>query len=391
MKINLPIQSFRLHNFKSIRDSKAIKLNPLTVLIGNNGSGKSSVIEGLEFLQTVSVSGLDMALHQWHGYEHIRNKAGGLKPQLQGLRPHYTNPIRLELRGNVDQESYTATLAINKDPSKQTVFIEEEQVTRGRNQHQNLRTFKRDANGETDIPLLEQTGQLRLQDDESIMTRALSGFIGRWQFLSVIPQLMGEPVARRQTEGSVRLARDGRNLAEYLLEFLHADSVGFNEFITVLQQILPYAQDLQPNVVESIIEPSALLQMSEGSFKVPGWLLSSGTMRIAVLLAVLRHPNPPPVLIVDEIENGLDPKTVALLIEELQRVVQSGRIQVIATTHSPYLLDLLSLDHIILVERVENEPQFIRPVDQEELQHWSERFSPGQLYTMGRIHSEVHQ
>ena len=50
---------------------------------------------------------------------------------------------------------------------------------------------------------------------------------------------------------------------------------------------------------------------------VPGWLLSTGTLRILALLACLRHPDPPPLLVVEEIENGLDPRTIHLLVEEI--------------------------------------------------------------------------
>jgi AAA15 family ATPase/GTPase len=42
----LVLQSFRLKNFKAVRDSRAIRFTPLTVFIGNNGSGKSSSVGG---------------------------------------------------------------------------------------------------------------------------------------------------------------------------------------------------------------------------------------------------------------------------------------------------------------------------------------------------------
>ena len=46
MTRSIPFQSFRLKNFKAVRDSGTIKFGPLTVFIGDNGSGKSSIIEG---------------------------------------------------------------------------------------------------------------------------------------------------------------------------------------------------------------------------------------------------------------------------------------------------------------------------------------------------------
>jgi len=45
------LNSVRVRNFKAIRNSGSVRLTPLTVFIGNNGSGKSSLIEALETLQ----------------------------------------------------------------------------------------------------------------------------------------------------------------------------------------------------------------------------------------------------------------------------------------------------------------------------------------------------
>jgi predicted ATPase len=113
-------------------------------------------------------------------------------------------------------------------------------------------------------------------------------------------------------------------------------------------------------------------------------LLSTGTLRAAALLACLRHPVPPPLLIVEEIENGLDPRTMHLIVEEIRAAISSGRTQVLLTTHSPYLLDLLDLSHIVVVEREKGQPVFRRP-DSDQLIEWSKTFSPGRLYTMGRL------
>ena len=75
MKHQAPrLQSFRLQNFKAVRDSKTVKLTPLTAFIGNNGSGKSSLIEGLETLHNLVNDGLDEAMQQWRGFEYIRHQ-----------------------------------------------------------------------------------------------------------------------------------------------------------------------------------------------------------------------------------------------------------------------------------------------------------------------------
>jgi predicted ATPase len=91
--------------------------------------------------------------------------------------------------------------------------------------------------------------------------------------------------------------------------------------------------------------------------------------------------------VVEEVENGLDPRALHLLVEEFRAAIAAKKTQILVTTHSPYLLDLLDLSHIVVVERVDGEPVFRRP-DKEQLAEWSEIFAPGRLYTMGRLTRE---
>ena len=53
------------------------------------------------------------------------------------------------------------------------------------------------------------------------------------------------------------------------------------------------------------------------------------------------------------------------------------------TIHSLYLLDLFSLDSIVVVERVDGAPTFWRPNDDESIRKWQGQFAPGRMYTTG--------
>jgi predicted ATPase len=157
----------------------------------------------------------------------------------------------------------------------------------------------------------------------------------------------------------------------------------FEGILEALRFVLPFASDIQPRITQEI-ERLVHLQMTEEDFKVPGWLLSTGTLRILAILAALRHPTPPPLLVIEEVENGLDPRTMHLLVEEIRAAITAQTTQVILTTHSPYLLDLLDLSHLIVTERINGEPTFIRP-NEDDLKEWAKSSSPGRLYTMGRL------
>ena len=141
--------------------------------------------------------------------------------------------------------------------------------------------------------------------------------------------------------------------------------------------------DLKP-VLTDVLGRQTHLEMTEADFKVMGWLLSTGTLRVLALLALFRHPEPPPLIIIEEIENGLDPRTIHLIVEEIYNFVESGLSQVIVTTHSPYLLDLV--DVVGNCGGGKNGRSrasvFSALATNSELERWSENFSPGKLYTM---------
>ncbi|WP_027716693.1 AAA family ATPase [Desulfuromonas sp. TF] len=372
MTQTMRLQSVRLRNFKAIIDSKVVKLGPLTVFIGNNGAGKSSLIEGLETYQSIVRDGLDVAMQRWMGIEHARHKGQEAKERAGKL----VNPIAFDLAiGESPRKARKVELEANNDPAANRMFIGKEMIGQaGDFIDRNLK----------DIAQTYGPGR-------SILSAPLAEFddlarhINGWQFLTLSPERMGLPVPQQRTGGGVRLARDGSNIADFLLDLRRLDQLAFEGIVETMAYVLPYARDLQP-AVTSEIERKAWLQLTEADFKVPGWMLSTGTLRLLALLALLRHPSPPPLIAVEEIENGLDPRSIHLVIDEIRTAVQSGRTQVVLTTHSPYFLNLLPLQTIVLVERNESgSPTFWRPADIEEVQEWGKRFAPGELYTTGRF------
>lgn len=373
------LRSFRLKHFKAVRDSGPIKFTPLTVFIGNNGSGKSSITEGLETLQAIVEQGLDVAMQPWRGFEHIWHK--GVRRNLRKTgekRACFENPMSFHLAGRSTSGPFAASLVLNAGPGENEIFIEHEEV-----KVPTQPTMVRDSKGRMTfrVPGIEPNRRV-FSDGQAGISAWLGGVISAWQFVSLVPQSMGAPVPQHRTGGQIRLNKEGTNLADYLLSIRRLDQAAFDGIVETLQHVLPYAKDLQP-ALTSELERAVYLQLTEADFKVPGWLFSTGTLRILAFLALLRHPNPPPLIVIEEIENGLDPRTLHLLVDEIRTLVESGRSQVIVTTHSPYLLDLLDLSHIVMVERIDGQPTFTRPADQKELQRWTKDFSPGRLYTMG--------
>ncbi len=393
----LTLKSFRLKNFKAVKDSGVVRFTPLTVLIGNNGSGKSSLIEGLDTFQSIIEEDLAFAMEFWRGYESVWHR--GVSHGLHGLQPEkdlracYSNPMSFELRGEYLKREYKARMQVALG-LEDDVFIADEEIRIGKD-FELLRDSRGQVRFKGAVP--SPMGAIKVQsafspqaltiaDGDSVIGNNFHDLFKDWQFVSLNAhaQFIGQPNKQQRSLDSVYLSEDGENIAEYLLSIKKLSQEAFDGIVEAVQHVLPYARELQPTLVTEL-ERSVYLQMAEGKFKVPGWMLSTGTLRLLAFLALLRHPHPPSLIIIEEIENGLDPRTINLLIEEIRVAVENGGTQVICTTHSPYLLDLLKLSEIILVERIDGEPTFMRPGDRKSLEKWSEKFSVGRLYTMGLL------
>jgi predicted ATPase len=156
-----------------------------------------------------------------------------------------------------------------------------------------------------------------------------------------------------------------------------------------MQFVLPYVSSIEPHIIKETINTQVelLLHETNGRNPIPGWLLSSGTLRILALLAVFESPIKPSVLFVDEIENGLDPRTIGLLLSQIQSVFMDMSMQVIVTTHSPYFLDMVPLESIVVSDKINGGSIYEIPRNDSSLQAWKDKFSPGKLYTMGKLTS----
>jgi len=391
-----PLSMFEVRQFKAIRESGKVKFGWLTCFIGNNGVGKSSLIEALETFRDIVVEDLDFAMDRWRGLEHVMNKSPErVLVELEPGQSRMSHPMMFGFNWSWAGDTFRGQQFIAPNQGGNGISIYREKLTSTINRSTEIWTRHYDgrcnyaANGgptETHEQMAERMGVRKLDPGESLFE---IHEMAEWQFLALNPDNMGRPKRQRRAAKRVRLDRDGSNIAEYLNEILELDPAAFQGIIDAMAYVLPYAVDMQPTVT-SELERAFYLKLKEESFEVPGWLLSSGTLRIVAILACLRHPKPPPLLVIEEIENGLDPRTLHLVVEEIRVAIAAQTTQVVFTTHSPYLLDLLDLSHIVVVEREEGQPIFRRP-DVKRLSDWSEKFAPGKLYTMDLLTVEGEQ
>ncbi|HRC85911.1 MAG TPA: AAA family ATPase, partial [Thermoanaerobaculia bacterium] len=130
---------------------------------------------------------------------------------------------------------------------------------------------------------------------------------------------------------------------------------------------------------------NVLLFLAEASGReIPATRLSDGTLRYLCLLAILLHPEPPPLVAIEEPELGLHPDVIPYIAELL--VGASTRTQLVVTTHSRLLIDALSesSSSVVVCSQEKGQSRFER-LDSTRLTTWLEKYSLGELWSMGEV------
>lgn len=397
----MQIKSVAVNNFKALRTSGAVRLKPLTVIIGNNGSGKSSLLEAVETYVRILDEGVEGAMRHWQGFEHIWHKSAQAKKAGNAPLARQASPMELSLTLKVDTANAKLSLAVNTADNGNFLYIQQERgqvgatrfersaVDRGANQSSGV-SYSADLQASMEAALKSvgsANSLLPFLGAFDRVTRSLRSSL----FLRLNPDAIGQLQSVNRSGQRIRLASDGSNVAEYLIDLRERSPSAFEQITNALRYVLPYASDVEPKVLDAGVIRRSYVQLLESKYEIPGWLMSSGSLRALPLIATLLDPDPPPVVFVEEIENGLDPRTLGLVVDLMRAAADSGRSQIIATTHSPYLLDMLDLDDVLLCERGNKGPEFTWPGSRSEMQAWRQNFMPGRLYTMNALQREPEQ
>ena len=86
---------------------------------------------------------------------------------------------------------------------------------------------------------------------------------------------------------------------------------------------------------------------------VPANQLSEGTRLIIALLAIIYQPVKPPVICLEDIDRGMHPRVFEQMVKLMRRIAREQDVQIIATTHNPYLVDCFQEEPeaVVLVEK----------------------------------------
>jgi energy-coupling factor transporter ATP-binding protein EcfA2 len=348
------IQNIAIENFKSLRRID-LKLGALNLFIGTNSSGKSNFLDALRVLQGI-------------GYGFTFDEI------LDGKPRSASTEVWAPIRGGIAKATYSGP-ASNGDEERfisfgvtvQTAALESLNyriafsAKRGALRDESLSGV---AGNIYDSPhryipaapflyiRYSDKPRVALERNRPILYQLLRAAITEESHKELIEKVIAsltntqriEPVPSFLRQYSVphsvkRMGEHGENFAA-LVKTIISDPVAKSEYLSWLRNLTPTEVDDVLVLEGALGEP--LFALKERNEEYPAPVLSDGTLRFAAIAAAFFQPDMPDLFTIEEIENGIHPTRLRLLVELLKtQAVQTGR-QIIATTHSPVVLAWLS-------------------------------------------------
>jgi hypothetical protein len=112
---------------------------------------------------------------------------------------------------------------------------------------------------------------------------------------------------------------------------------------------------------------------------------SEGTILLLGLLTVIGvEPGPPMTVMLDDLDRGLHPKAQKQLVGYLHELIGTRpELQIIATSHSPYLIEHLAYEEVLaMTQSLEDGRSVIAPLaSHPEADRWRDEMSPGEFWS----------
>ncbi|HEX6898867.1 MAG TPA: ATP-binding protein [Thermoanaerobaculia bacterium] len=384
------LSTVQLEKFKAAFKPRPVELDRFNVVIGRNGSGKSTLLEALQWLDTTIRRDAREASDRYFGVRdliNLRSQSG--QPFFEiGLTwsPEETSAPEVRYRVRVEDRD-GAPFITSEDLSMVREGRPSQKIleTRGPGErflHENgvgidIREPDRLALG-----LLSAARLANLDPKLSF----LESFWARSVFLRLSPNRLAYGSLATRKSFEPLLDEEGQTLPALLNELSLEQK---ENLVEALQEILPGIRGVEVSRAELGRDIRINYSLQErmpyrgrkghSQFSIPSWMLSEGTRRVTAILALLARDPAPSLLCIEEIENGLDPWTVRIILRHLQSAADRGT-QVILTTHSPWVLDDVPLESILQVRRIEGDTQYERFASRPEVQAFQPSVPAGTRY-----------
>lgn len=354
----MQVVSLKLRNYLSVQNED-VSLGRLNVLIGTNASGKSNVMDALRFLRDAIRRDFQFAVTSRGGFVHLACKAS------EAREVHLVTTFR------DGDRAFEWSVCLSR---REFDFAVREEVSLLREGQPPQQLLKRTEDGagwwwsgsEGKVQLRERPEGSALAAaaaDASFPARAVADFVRGWGFFDPNPGALRRASAESDSSA---LAGYGQNLAARLHTLKRTDRERFERIHSATRDILGVPEEITFRTFDDGGRVALLFNETGLKYRIHQAGGSSGTLRmLAITTALLGTTRT--LIGVEEPENYIHPGALSAFTEHILR--EEHGAQIVITTHSPQLLDVLDLpEAILLVRRTEggtkvvgeSDPQLVR-------------------------------
>jgi predicted ATPase len=399
------IEGIRVKNFRALRDvtlgrlwnqQKSEPLTPMTVVIGKNGVGKSTLFDVFGFLADALKFGVEEAcdLRGRGGFEKIRSQgqSGAIEFEVYYKEERNARPITYEIFINADNSGrpFVQKERLRQRRKNQTsgwpfsfLILENGKgivwkgETEGIDENKKefvdfddfFKTFLKEESKETEVVELADKRKLGIATLGSLKQHSrislFRQFIEGW-YLSYFDPNSARSLPLAGPQKHLNIKGDNIGNVVQFMEREHKD-----RFKKVLDRIAKKIPGVDKIDTDKTADGRLLLRFNDKGFKDPFYAqqMSDGTLKVFAYLLLLEDPTPPPFLCIEEPENGLYHKLLETLAKEFREHAtgRKGGSQVFITTHQPYLVDALEPNEVWILEKGADGFSAIRRASDDEL------------------------
>lgn len=387
----MKIVTLKIKNYRAFENLEIKNIPPFCVIIGANGTGKSTLFDIFGFLRDALKNNIRQALQIRGGYKEVVTR-GKEQADIE---------IELQFKINIlDKERLVTYLLIIGEDDKRPV-IKREILRYKRAEHGSPCHFLDFKLGqgyaitnEEDFNKPDEELEREEQQLESNDILAIKG-LGQFQrfkaasaFRSLIENWHVSDFHISEARGSKdalyaeHLSATGDNMASVAQYIYQNHPDIFQKILTKMQERIPGISKVEAKDTE---DGRLILKFQDQAFKDPfiDRYVSDGTMKMFAYLILLFDPKPHPLLCVEEPENQLYPTLLRELAEEFASYAHRGG-QVFVSTHSPDFVNAVDLENIFWLIKEQGITKIYRAKDNEMLRNLvAEGDLPGYLWNQG--------
>lgn len=396
------IKEIKIRNFFSFKDETVVQLNlGVNILVGINGSGKTSFINAFRLLyEGVCGNGFETLFQkEWGGYMNVSSAVADNHDksieltfvfdykQLKKLTPKSpfkSDPFYSIVIKPLGDTSYTIEEKLYarnlKDEQKPYVFLDfkNERGTLSVYHSTGIKTerFAGDTSGQ-ELILRQISDPRRYLPSHTIRT-AIAQMALYETFDTSSNSVIRQPV---NASKEMRLDSNGSNLVNVINNLSISELPSYRDIEGMLRQINPHFEAFDFQMFGAKLYMS--LRETNMRRSIGMRFISDGTIRYVIMMCILLNPRSGYLLGIDEPEGRLHPDMIHSIAQMMKAAAHER--QLVVATHSPLLLNDFELEDIFVFEKGQENATVVKKYYEEDFPQYEGELLPGQLWLDGEI------